>query len=252
MTNDRETVRLNKYIAASGLTSRRGADDLVKQGRVKINGNTADSPGIQVTPLVDRVEVNGKLVKYRSEEAHIYIAINKPVRIVTTANDPQNRPTVMDLLPPTILKRRPFPIGRLDFFSEGLLLLTTDGELCNRMIHPRWHQPKVYDVVVNGIVTPAMVQRMENGMKLKEGDKLAPVKIKANKSDKNSSRVRMVLRQGVNRQIRRMFRDLGLKVLKLKRISHGTVNLGDLPPAKWRKLGTPEVNALKKALEMDK
>jgi 23S rRNA pseudouridine2605 synthase len=158
----------------------------------------------------------------------------------------------MDLLPPTILKRRPFPIGRLDFFSEGLLLLTTDGELCNRMIHPRWHQPKVYDVVVNGIVTPAMVQRMENGMKLKEGDKLAPVKIKANKSDKNSSRVRMVLRQGVNRQIRRMFRDLGLKVLKLKRISHGTVNLGDLPPAKWRKLGTPEVNALKKALEMDK
>ncbi|WP_027178737.1 pseudouridine synthase [Maridesulfovibrio bastinii] len=252
MTNERETVRLNKYIAASGLTSRRGADDLVKQGRVKINGNTADSPGIQVTPLVDRVEVNGKLVKYHSEEAHIYIAINKPVRIVTTANDPQNRPTVMDLLPPTILKRRPFPIGRLDFFSEGLLLLTTDGELCNRMIHPRWHQPKVYDVVVNGIVTPAMVQRMENGMKLKEGDKLAPVKIKANKSDKNSSRVRMVLRQGVNRQIRRMFRDLGLKVLKLKRISHGTVNLGDLPPAKWRKLGTPEVNALKKALEMDK
>lgn len=247
----KETVRLNKYIAASGLTSRRGADELVKQRKVKINGEIVDSPGIQVTPFSDRVEVNGKLVKYRDEEAHLYILMNKPVRVVTTAKDPKGRPTVMDLLPSNILKRRPFPVGRLDYHSEGLLLLTTDGELCNRMIHPRWHQPKVYDVVVNGVVTPEMVQKMENGMKLKEGEKLAPVKIKGNKTDKNTSRVRMVLRQGVNRQIRRMYRDLGLKVLKLKRISQGAVNLGDLPPGKWRKLGTPEINALKKAVELN-
>lgn len=250
MSDKRETIRLNKYIAASGLTSRRGADELVKQGNVKVNGQVVDSPGIQITPFADRVEANGKLVKYRDDSSHIYIAVNKPVRIVTTANDPQNRPTIMDLLPPTIIKRRPFPVGRLDFFSEGLIILTTDGELCNRMIHPRWHQPKVYDVVVNGIVTTQMIQRMENGMKLKEGEKLAPVKIKANRTDKNTSQVRMILRQGVNRQIRRMFRDLGLKVLKLKRISQGAVDLGDLPPGKWRKLGIPEINALKKAVDM--
>ncbi len=243
---DPNTVRLNKFIASSGLSSRRGADELVQQGKVKINGERVDSPGIQVDPENDKVEVRGKLIENKTKDEHTYILLNKPIETVTTAKDPQKRKTVMDLLTKEIVAKRVFPVGRLDFYSEGLLFLTTDGELCNRMTHPRWHLPKVYEVIVRGPISKENIAIMEAGMFLSEGDILAPVKVKVLSEGKDTTKVEMILSQGVNRQIRRMFRDFDTTILKIKRVRQGQVTIDNLPAGKWRELTAEEVASLKK------
>lgn len=245
-TKKTETIRLNKFIASAGITSRRGADDLISQGKVKINGERIDSPGVQVDPENDLVEVNGKPVKHDLQADDIYILLNKPIETVTTAKDPQKRKTVLDLLPLKFRQKRVFPVGRLDFYSEGLLLLTTDGELCNRLTHPKWHLPKVYEVIVRGPVSPENISIMETGMCLCEGDRLAPVKVRVLSEGKDTTKVEMILNQGVNRQIRRMFRDFDTTILKIKRTRQGQVELGDLPAGKWRDLTSSEIKSLQK------
>jgi len=211
---EKSTVRLNKYIASAGISSRRGADELVQKGKVKINGQLADSPGIQVDPENDRVEVNGKLVQHDKKSDDLYILLHKTIETVTTAKDPQGRKTVLDLLPADIVKRRVFPVGRLDFYSEGLLLLTTDGELCNRMTHPKWHLPKIYHVTIRGKLSEKEILIIENGMYLEDKDELlAPVKIKALSEIGDTTKYEMELRQGINRQIRRMFSEFDKTIL---------------------------------------
>jgi 23S rRNA pseudouridine2605 synthase len=175
--NTPDTIRLNKFIAQNGVASRRGADELVFAGRVTVNGQKADSPGVQVDPDRDEVAVDGKRVGAKAAPADITLMLHKPVETVTTAKDPQGRTTVLDLLPADIVDKRPFPVGRLDFYSEGLLLLTTDGDLCYRLTHPKYHLPKVYVVTVRGIVPPAAEAAMRKGMKLKDGVQLAPAKV---------------------------------------------------------------------------
>lgn len=247
MTKDIATIRLNKYIAQCGVTSRRGADELVFSGKVTVNGKPVDSPGMQVDPQNDSVAVDGKALNAPAPD-NMTLMLHKPVQTVTTVKDPQGRTTILDLLPKEIKRRRPFPVGRLDFFSEGLLLITTDGDLCHRLTHPKYHLPKVYTVTVRGNVSEKAIQTMQAGMTLKEGDKLAPVKIVVHKPVAGTQTLEMTLIQGINRQIRRMCDEFGLTILRLKRIKQGPISLGKLKPGQWRELTVNELKALRKTV----
>ncbi|GAB6057007.1 pseudouridine synthase [Desulfonatronum parangueonense] len=230
-----------------------------------VNGEVTRTPGIRIDPSRDRVRVHGKDIPLipREQRELLYLAMHKPPDVVTTAHDPQGRKTVMDLLSPEIRRWRPFPVGRLDRLSEGLLLLTTDGEITLRMTHPRWEHPKTYHVRVRGHVTRAKLETMRGGMRLAEGERLAPVDVRVIGNDGKSYRrnghhseggviLEMTLRQGVNRQIRRMCRDLRLHVLHLRRLSQGPIQLGDLPSGACRSLTASEINALLASLDLNR
>lgn len=252
-------VRLNKALADAGLCSRRKADELVFAGAVHVNGRVADSPGLRVRPGRDTVEVGGRPVTLRGAAGErpepCWLMLHKPVGVVATARDPEGRRTVLDFVPPPWTTRRLYPVGRLDFFSEGLLLLTDDGELAHRLTHPRWHLPRVYEVRVRsesgaGSLSKTL-ETMRRGMTLVEGERLAPVKadvMEAGGGREPGALFRLTLHQGVNRQIRRMCRDLGLTVLRLKRVGQGPLNLGDLPAGGLRSLRRDEVAALRRAV----
>jgi 23S rRNA pseudouridine2605 synthase len=242
-------VRLNKYLAGSGLCSRRAADALMGAGRVSVNGRPA-GPGTMVDPDSDDVRLDGEPIP-RSAAArggHFYIMLNKPVQVVTTARDPQGRQTALDLVADAARGRRLFPVGRLDYFSEGLLILTTDGELANRLMHPRYNHPKLYLVTVRGEVPERALAAMRQGMTLAEGERLAPVKARLIRKDARQSVVEMELVQGVNRQIRRMCRDLGLTILKLVRVAQGPLKLEKLASGSHRPLDRDEVAALRRVV----
>lgn len=246
-------MRLNKALAMAGVCSRRKADEIIFAGKVAVNGITASSPGIQVDPQNDLITVSGKPVAFLPHEGqpteHAYYMLNKPVEVVTTASDPQGRRTVLDILPEEVRQRRVFPVGRLDFFSEGLLILTSDGDLTYRMTHPRYHLPKVYEVLVRGDVTKDKLEAMRRGMTLAEGEKLAPAGVKVlDRKLFGKTLLELTLNQGINRQIRRMCRDLGLTVLKLRRTYEGPLSLGNLASGKLRTLTSSEVKVLKKAV----
>ena len=240
-----EGLRLNKAIAASGLCARRKADELIFAGRVSVNGVPETTPGRRVLPG-DSVAVDGKPLPARRE--HAYLLLHKPVGTVCTVSDPQGRPTVMDLLPETARGLGLFPVGRLDYFSEGLLLFTNDGDLANRLIHPRHHVDKVYEVLVRGDVPERHLEIMRSGMRLSDGTPLLPVEAaRVLTQDRRGTLLRLVLRQGVNRQIRRMCDDLGLTILRLTRVAEGGLSLGTLKAGETRLLEPAEVRALRKS-----
>lgn len=241
-------VRLNKAIAGAGLCSRRQADELIQMGVVRVNGEVVDTPGARVVPGRDSIEVQGRPLALEAAPASFtYVMLHKPVQVVSTARDPQGRTTVLDILPSEFRGGRLYPVGRLDYFSEGLLILTDDGELTNRLTHPRYHLPKVYLLKVRGHVTDALLAPMREGMTLAEGERLAPVETRLLQADRQASLIEMTLHQGVNRQIRRMCRDLGLTVLLLRRTSQGPLELGELPRGKARRLTPHEVSVLRRA-----
>lgn len=241
-----EPVRINKALASAGICSRRAADELVEAGRVVVNGKILDSPGSKILPGRDSVEVDGKRVHFSTQNT--YVMINKPIHTVTTAHDPEGRKTVVDILPESMKATRLFPVGRLDYFSEGLLLLTDDGDLTYRLTHPKWHLPKRYRVRVQESVTQKMLHTMQNGMVLEEGERLAPIDVRILHEDHGNTLMEMTLIQGVNRQIRRMCRDFGLTILTLRRDKQGPLLLGDLPKGEARHLTKDEVAELKKAV----
>jgi 23S rRNA pseudouridine2605 synthase len=245
-------MRLNKAIARAGVCSRRAADELIEQGKVLVNGEPAQA-GQKIDPAGDVIEVEGKRISTPSAEStgHLYLAVNKPVRVVTTADDPEGRKTVLDLLPKKFSEARVFPVGRLDYFSEGLIFLTNDGDLAHRLMHPRWHLDKVYEVMVRGEVSEQALETMRSGMTLAEGERLAPVKVHARPAGPGRTRLAMTLVQGVNRQIRRMCRDLDLTILKLTRVSQGPVELGNLQPGRARELSGDEIKALRCAVGLE-
>ncbi len=238
-------LRLNKALAEAGYCSRRRADILVFTGHVTVNGEREVQPSRRVGPE-DHIAVDGQPIR-RGQQAKFYLLLHKPVQVVCTVSDPQGRPTVLDCLPPEYSAVRLFPVGRLDYFSEGLLLLTNDGALSQRLMHPRYHLSKVYDVLVRDVVREKVLQAMRNGMTLAEGERLQPVDVTARATATGKTRLRMVLRQGVNRQIRRMCRDFGLTILRLRRVSLGPLQLGDLPAGQCRALTANEVEALRRA-----
>ena len=235
-------VRLNKAIAAAGLCSRRKADELILAGKVLVNGVLEANPARHVLQD-DRIAVNNR--ELTATQEYCYLLLHKPVQTVCTGSDPEGRPTVMEYLPAGLRHLRLYPVGRLDYFSEGLLLLTNDGELAQRLTHPRYHQPKVYEVLVRGPVPETALTAMRQGMRLAEGQELLPVDVERKTANSGNTLLRMVLRQGVNRQIRRMCRDLGLTILRLRRVAQGQLDLGELKSGQVRQLTAQEVAALK-------
>lgn len=247
-TEMQKGTRINKALAGAGVCSRRQADELVRQGRVRLNGEVVSEPGVQVMPG-DTLLVDGKPVALdRLEAGFTYLMLNKPVQVVSTVRDPEGRKTVLDLLPPAYSGKRLYPVGRLDFFSEGLLLLTDDGELTQRLTHPRYHLPKYYEVLVREKVEESSLSVMRSGMRLAEGERLAPVEVARKGSAARGELLAMTLHQGVNRQIRRMCRDLGLTILRLCRVGQGPLQLGGLGSGKCRELSAEEVLGLRAAV----
>lgn len=244
-------VRLNKFLAQAGLCSRRTADEFIAGGRVMVNGIPACA-GTKVVPGRDRVSLDGKdIIALEEDSSYTYIILNKPIQVVSTVRDPQGRSTVMDLIPKEFGNKRLYPVGRLDFFSEGLLILTDDGELTHRLTHPGWHLSKTYHVVIRGKIPDGALKIMRSGMRLAEGEKLAPVQATVLREENGTTVLEMVLRQGVNRQIRRMCRDLNMTILSLKRTAQGPLRLGTLPKGQSRVLSKDEIRALRHAVALN-
>ena len=229
-------MRLQKFFSDCGVLSRRAAEAEIAAGKVKVNGVVAQI-GDSVDPAVDIVEYKGKRILPRQEAKHRYIMLNKPRGYVTTMQDEKGRPTVVDL---TLgVGTRVYPVGRLDMDSEGLLLLTDDGEFTNQLTHPRHEIPKIYHVTLSTVLTKDQLAALRAPMEL-DGYRLQPVTVKKLAPDT----VQMNLYEGRNRQIRRMCESAGLKVIRLQRIAIGDLRLGDLPLGKWRELTAEEVHYL--------
>ncbi len=236
-----EKIRLQKYFTDCGVLSRRAAEEEIKAGRVKVNGRTAEL-GDKIDPEADTVEYKGRRISARKDSEHVYILLNKPCGVVTSAKDEQGRLCVTDLVH---VGKRVYPVGRLDLNSQGLILMTDDGELTNKLTHPRHEIPKVYEVEVVGRITEDQLRTLNESMTV-DGYILLPVKTVLLSRDERTSRLKMTLYEGRNRQIRKMCDAVGLKVAKLTRIAIGDIKLGDLAGGKWRYLTEDEVRMLKK------
>lgn len=240
--NNSEKIKLQKYFTDCGVLSRRAAEKEIADGKVKVNGAVA-CLGDRIDPVSDKVEYKGKILRPATEE-RICLMLNKPRGFVTTLSDDRGRPTVSELISDTGL--RLYPIGRLDMDSDGLLLLTNDGELANRLTHPKHEIPKIYRVTVKGAVTDPAMQTLTSPLTI-DGYKIRPVDVKLLSYDrgKDASLLEMELYEGRNRQIRKMCALADLKVLRLTRIAYGKLKLGNLPTGKWRYLDEGELAYLK-------
>jgi 23S rRNA pseudouridine2605 synthase len=234
-----EGVRLQKYLARAGVASRRQAEELIRAGRVRLNGAVVTEMGTKIRPGEDRVTVDRRDVE---PAPALWIALHKPRGVVSTRRDPQGRRTVYDLLPPT--HRRLFHVGRLDLDSEGLLLLTNDGENAHRLLHPRYGAARVYDVEVEGRPDPETLDRLKRGVTLEDGLARAH-DVRALRAPAGAGRLRLTLREGRKREVRRMLEAVGHPVVRLRRVQYGPVRLGDLPVGAWRPLATAELAALR-------
>lgn len=234
-------VRLNKFIAQAGVTSRRDADRMIEEGRIKVNGETIQNLGARIDDKKDRVEVDGKEIK--KTEDFVYLMMNKPPGCLVTLKDPFQRPTIKKFLPP--VKTRVYPVGRLDFDSEGLLLLTNDGKLTYRLTHPRYQVKKTYLVKVKGRLQKKDLTQLEKGVYL-EGRKTAPAQIEILEEKASSSLLKIQIHEGRKREIRKMFSTLGCEAVKLQRIELGGVSLGSLKKGQCRHLTPQEVKKLKR------
>jgi 23S rRNA pseudouridine2605 synthase len=236
-----EKIRLHKLIAQAGVASRRAAEKLIQEGRVAVNGQTVTELGVQVDPETDEVRVDGRHLQ--RSELKVYLLFYKPKKCVTTLSDPQGRRTIVDFV--AEINARVFPVGRLDYDAEGLLLLTNDGALANHLQHPRYEVPKVYEVKVVGHPGEGALQRLRTGVELEEG-KTAPAGVEVLGLLPRACWLRIVLRQGWNRQIKRMCLAVGHEVVKIKRVAYGPLTLGRLTPGSLRPLTAAEVRALQK------
>jgi 23S rRNA pseudouridine2605 synthase/23S rRNA pseudouridine2604 synthase len=228
-------VRIQKYLSAAGVCSRRKAESYMRQGRIRVNGKTVKEPGTKIDPEKDRVEVDGRLVSAPTEK--IYVALNKPKGYVTSCDHP-GQPLVVDLVD---LPHRVYPIGRLDKDSVGLLLLTNDGRLHHQLSHPSFDHEKEYEVTVQHPIADGVLHRLARGVDL-EGVKTRQARVKR----LSGRRFRIVLKEGRNRQIRRMVSKMGHNVVRLKRIRMANVRLGNLPSGNWRHLTAAEKKKLLK------
>jgi len=234
-------IRLNKFLAQAGVASRREVDNMIAEGRIKVNGQVVQGLGYKIDDEKDRVEVEGRRVE--REEGLIYLMLNKPPGYLVTLKDNFQRPTILQLLPS--LSKRVFPVGRLDYDSSGLLLMMNDGELAYRLTHPRFKVPKAYLIKVRGEPDPSKLSRLEKGIYL-DGKKTAPAKIAKIRSDPKKSLFKIEIYEGRKREVKRMFQAIGHKVLQLQRISFGGLRLGSLKAGKWRYLTRKEIDTLKK------
>jgi pseudouridine synthase len=232
--------KVQKILSEMGVASRRKAEELIREGRVTVNGRTVQI-GDRADPSCDHIKLDGRRISL--PPAKIYILVHKPKGFVTTIDDPEGRRTVLDLLPTS--NRRLFPVGRLDYDAEGILLMTDDGDLAHRLSHPSFHIPRTYQVKVKGKPTQAEILRLRQGISLEDG-RTAPCRVGSLKETEENSWLEMVLYEGRNRQVKRMWEKLGYPVLKLKRVGFAGLSLGKLTPGEYRALRPAEVQRLKK------
>lgn len=237
-------LRLNKVLAQAGITSRRGGDRLIADGRVAVGGEVVRNPATLVDPEADRVTVDGRPLP--SAEAKRYLLLHKPRGYVTTRHDPQGRRVVTDLVPGGA---RVYPVGRLDLDVEGVLLLTNDGPLTHRLLHPRYGLPREYEAVVSGRVRAEDLPRWRAGVELEDGPAI-PVAVGLLESGERASRVRLTFREGRKHEVKRYCEALGHRVERLRRVAFGPIRLGTLPEGASRPLTPQELRALRGAVDL--
>ncbi|QDX93730.1 rRNA pseudouridine synthase [Brevibacillus laterosporus] len=237
--------RLQKVLAQAGVASRRSCEELIKQGRVKVNGQVITELGTKVTASVDQILVDNKSI---AQEEHVYVLLHKPTGVITSMSDPEGRKTVRDLIKQ--IPQRVYPVGRLDFDTSGLLIMTNDGELANRLAHPSFEMDKVYRAWVKGIPTSESVLRLAKGIKLEDG-MTSPGKAKILERDTNKNRtlLELTIHEGRNRQVRRMCQAIGHPVVTLQRIRISFLMLGNLGLGSYRFLQKEEVERLQSELK---
>ena len=240
MNNNNGLVRLQKYMADLGIASRRKSEQMIADGMVKVNGRTA-AIGDKVNPKRDKVTVRGRKIAAGAKAKRYYIMLNKPRGYVTTMSDEMGRKCVAELVKD--IPARIYPVGRLDRDSEGLLLMTNDGEFANRVTHPSKHVYKVYRVTVRPAINEEQLVEMSSGMVI-DDKKTAPAEVRVVQREEGRCVLEIILREGRNRQIRKMCEQLGLEVPRLKRIAVGQVKLGGLKSGAWRELTKDEVHRL--------
>lgn len=231
-------MRINKFLSSLGIASRRAIDKYIEEGRIKVNGVIA-STGIDVTEE-DEIYIDNKKIETNRIEKKVYFMLNKPLEVLSASSDDRGRKTVVDLIK---TDKRIFPIGRLDYMTSGLILLTNDGELFNRLVHPKSEIFKKYYIKVFGEVKKEEIEELKKGVLLEDG-KTLPAKVSGIKYDKNKTSMYISIREGRNRQIRRMIEKFGYKVLMLRREKIGELSLGDLKEGKYRELTREEIEYL--------
>lgn len=236
-------MRINRYIASCGVASRRKADELIEQKRVYVNGTLVMEQGLKIDEHCDIVQIDNKIIGL--EEEKVYYMLHKPKACISSVTDDRGRKTVVDLIPET---KRLYPVGRLDYLSTGLLLLTNDGELTNKLIHPKYHLAKTYDVTVRGYAPYDIVDIFEKGIVI-DGYKTKPSKLEFLSQVGEKITCRVILFEGRNRQIRKMFQKLNMSVISLKRIRIGKLELGELKEGEYRRLTPLELSYLKEVLK---
>jgi 23S rRNA pseudouridine2605 synthase len=238
--------RLARFLAHAGIASRRHAEVLIAAGRVKVNGEVVTAQGTRIDPEHDVVLVDGKAV--HSTEERVYLLLHKPSGYVTTARDPEGRPTVLDLLPPAIRALRVYPVGRLDRDTSGFLLLTNDGDFALRLSHPRYSLEKHYHALLNDCPTKDELEQLRHGVTFREDDgsmfTTSPARVRVLRRQGHACWLELAIHEGRKRQIRRMLAAIGHTVSQLERAGIGTLTLGDLPVGKWRYLTEDEVQVL--------
>lgn len=239
--------RLQKLLSQAGVASRRLAEELIVQGRVQVNGVTVTELGTKADPGADEIKVDGRRI--RTDTRKRYILLHKPRGYMTTRSDPEGRPTVLDLL--RTVREYIYPVGRLDYDSEGLLLLTNDGELAARLTHPRHEVDKVYEARVRGVPDEHVLERLAKGVTI-DGKRTAPAKVrildppKKHPSENDQTRVELAIHEGRQRQVRQMFDAVGHPVVRLRRVRIGPIADPDMPPGHWRELTPQEVARLRR------
>jgi len=234
--------RLQKYLSRHGVASRRASEEIIASGKVKVNGVTVVTPGTKINPSEDRVEVDGK--KLARPEKKVYILLNKPRDYISTVSDPAGRKKITDLLDG--VKERVYPVGRLDYDSEGLILLTNDGDFTFHLTHPKYNVSKTYRVRVKGTVQTRDLNSLSSGIMLDDG-MTAPAQVSLIDERDGNSLVEITIGEGRNRQVRRMFEKVGYEVIRLKRIKIANLSLGLLKSGQYRFLSGSEIFRLKKA-----
>lgn len=238
-------MRLNKYIAQAGICSRRKADELTEQGKVKINGAVMNHPGYDVKDgdvvVVDGRQIGGASMGGRTAERKVYYALNKPKGYITSVSDDRDRPIVTELL--VDVEERIFPVGRLDYNTSGLLILTNDGDFAYKLSHPKHELPKTYRARVSGVITPEKKRSLEKGVDI-GGFVTSPASVHVLKQGNGSAVVEITIHEGKNRQVRKMFAAVGSKVLDLERVAIGDLKLGHLLVGHYRRLTRQEIDSL--------
>ncbi|MBD0380637.1 pseudouridine synthase [Paenibacillus sedimenti] len=235
--------RLQKVLAEAGIASRRKCEDIITAGRVQVNGEVVTTLGVKVNPQEDEIKVDGRAI---NQQQKIYVLLNKPKGVITSATDPGGRKVVTDFLPG--IKERVYPVGRLDYDTEGLLLLTNDGEFAHLLTHPKHHVPRTYQATVKGVPHGTLLEKLRTGVQLEDGmTSPAEVEYADVNPEKNESIIEITIYEGRNRQVRRMFDSISFPVIRLKRIKFGPIFLTGVPRGKYRHLSVSEIKELRDA-----